>query len=62
MGLHGDLPYITLYEFVTLCELEHGPVEIERFPGYKMVDLSIVVLVVYQRVMTYSNITMIIVE
>ena len=47
MGLHGDLPYFTLYEFVTLCELEHGPVEIERFPGYKMVDLSIVVLVVY---------------
>ena len=27
---------------VTVCELEHGPVEIIDFPSYKMVDFSIV--------------------
>ena len=34
---------------LTVCELENGPVEIVDLPSYKMVDLSIVMLV-YQRV------------
>ena len=31
---------------LTVCELEHGPVETVDLPSYKMVDLSIVMLVI----------------